>query len=172
MSCRPGGLVKFSRFTRDPGLSTAQTSTNKLVSLIRPYTDSDADQVLDVWYRASLIAHPFLDDAFLEAERTRIREHWLPVTETMVYELDGQVVGSISLMDTEVGGFFVDPHHQGQGIGRALMDRARETRPVLELDVFEKNLIGRRFYDAYGFEMVDRHIHEETGQPQLRLRLG
>lgn len=139
--------------------------------MIRPYVSSDTDQLIAVWYRASLIAHPFLSETFLEAERGQIIEQWLPATETTVYEVDGRVVGSISLMDTEVGGLFVDPDHQGKGIGRALVDHARETRPFLELDVFEANSIGRRFYDRYGFRFVSRHIHEETGQPQLRLRL-
>jgi putative acetyltransferase len=41
----------------------------------------------------------------------------------------------------------------------------------LELDVFEENSIGRRFYETYGFDLVDRHFHDETGQPLLRLRL-
>jgi putative acetyltransferase len=140
--------------------------------MIRPFTESDADELIDVWYRASLIAHPFLSEAFLASERTQIVERWLPVTDTSVYVLDGKVVGSISMMGNEVGGFFVDPEYQRRGIGRALMDHARDTRPHLELDVFEANAIGRRFYDKYGFELVERHIHAETGQPELRLRLG
>ena len=60
---------------------------------------------------------------------------------------------------------------RASGIGRALMDQARASRPFLELDVFEANSIGRRFYEAYGFRQVDRHIHEETEQNVLRLRL-
>jgi putative acetyltransferase len=72
---------------------------------------------------------------------------------------------------TRVGGVFVHPDHQGRGIGRALMDRARATRTFLELNVFEANAIGRRFYDAYGFEFVDRYINERSGQAELRLRL-
>ncbi len=51
------------------------------------------------------------------------------------------------------------------------MDGARNSRPFLELSVFEANSTGRRFYDAYGFESVNRHIDEETGQSELRLRL-
>jgi hypothetical protein len=37
--------------------------------------------------------------------------------------------------------------------------------------VFEDNLMGRRFYDAYGFLQVDRQIHAESGRYELRLRL-
>jgi len=128
--------------------------------------------LLDVWYRASLIAHSFLPEEFFETERRQIVEHWLPIAQTMVYETDGRVVGFLALIGNEVGAIFVDPDYQSRGIGRALMDAARVSRPCLELDVFEANVIGRSFYDVYGFEFVDRHVNEATGQPELRLRLG
>ena len=139
---------------------------------IRPYADEDLSELLDVWYRASLIAHSFLSEEFFKTERRQIAELWLPMAETMVYETDGRVIGFLALMGNEVGGIFVDPDYQGRGIGRALMDAATDSRPFLELDVFEVNSIGRRFYDAYGFEFVDRHVNEATGQPELRLRRG
>ena len=138
--------------------------------MIRPYEDDDLEALLDVWYRASLIAHPFLSADFLEAERLQIAEHWLPMAETMVYEADGRLVGFLALIGNEVGAIFVDPNFQRQGIGRALMDAARDSRPFLELDVFEANSIGRRFYANYGFEVVDHHLSEATGDPELRLR--
>lgn len=139
--------------------------------MMRSYTAADLDAVLDVWYRASLIAHSFLPVEFLERERHQMAEQWLPMAETTVYESDGRVVGFLSLVGNEVGGIFVDPDHQGTGIGRALMDGASGSRSFLELDVFEANPIGRRFYESYGFGLVDRHIDEDTGQPALRLRL-
>jgi putative acetyltransferase len=140
--------------------------------MIRPYTSGDIKGLLEVWDRASRIAHPFLVEEFLEAEKVEIAQRWLPIAETTVYEIDGRVVGFIALIGNEVGGFFVDPDLQGRGIGRALMDHARRSRPLLELDVFEANVIGRRFYDAYGFRLVDRHLNVESGQLELRLQLG
>lgn len=139
--------------------------------MIRPYADEDLEELLDVWYRASLIAHSFLGEEFLASERRDVAGHWLPMAETMVYEADGRVVGFLALIGNEVGAIFVDPDYQGRGMGRALMDRARESRPFLELNVFEANTVGRSFYDAYGFELVDRHIHQASGQPELRLRV-
>jgi putative acetyltransferase len=139
--------------------------------MIRASRREDTAQVIDVWYRVSLIAHPFLTDDFLEGERAEIIERWLPIAETTVYEIDGRLVGFISLIDTEVGAVFVDPDYQGRGIGRALMDHARASRPFLELDVFEANRIGRGFYQAYGFRFVDRHVNDKAGQVELRLRL-
>ena len=140
--------------------------------MIRLYTDEDLGELRDVWYRASLIAHSFLSSEFFETERRQIAAHWLPMAETTVYETEGRVVGFLSLIGNEVGAIFVDPDYQGRRIGRALMDGARDSRPFLELSVLEANSIGRRFYDAYGFEFVDRHVGEATGQSELRLRFG
>jgi putative acetyltransferase len=139
--------------------------------VIRPYADHDLDQLVDIWYRASLLAHPFLSDAFLETERPAIANKWLPMSETIVYEVDDAVVGFLSLVGNEVGGLFIAPEHQRNGIGRALMDAARDSRPFLELSVFEANTGARRFYEDYGFVFVRRQPNAETGLPELRLRL-
>jgi putative acetyltransferase len=141
-------------------------------TMIRRYTDEDRDGLLAVWYRASVIAHSFLSEEFFETERRQIVEQWLPIAETIVYETGGRVVGFLALIDNQVGAIFVDPDAQRRGIGRALMDAARDSRRFLELDVFEANSNARRFYDAYGFQFVDRHVNEDTGQPELRLRFG
>lgn len=137
---------------------------------LRAAVDGDVERLLDVWYQASLIAHPFLTEEFLRSERTEIAEHWLPLADTTVCELDGGVVGFLALIGNEVGAIFVDPDHQGVGVGRALMDNAAAARPHLELSVFEANHSGRRFYAAYGFEQVGAAVHAGTGQPELRLR--
>lgn len=139
--------------------------------MLRPYQPRDQPDVLDVWYRASSIAHPYLSADFMARERVELGDHWLEVADTTVYESAGRVVGFISLIGNEVGGIFVDPGHQGLGVGQALMGHAEGTRPFLELTVFAANTAARRFYDRYGFEPVAETTHEETGQPQLRLRL-
>ncbi len=144
---------------------------SNLSQMIRPYDTRDMGEVLDVWYRASLIAHPFLAAEFLEQERRLIAEEYLPQSETAVYELDGRVVGFVSMVGDEVGGIFVEPGLHRQGIGRALLDHVFESRTVMELGVFEKNEAARSFYLAYGFEVVGRRVEGDTGEPELRLRI-
>jgi len=140
--------------------------------VIREFADADTDAIVETWYAASKLATPFLDEEFLDGERDNIRDVWLKKAETWVYEDDGEVAGFISLIGNEVGGIFVRPAAQGKGIGRALMDHAAGIRDCLVLDVFEDNAIGRRFYDRYGFRLVRRHVHEETGHSLLRLTTG
>jgi putative acetyltransferase len=138
--------------------------------VIRPFTDDDLDGVLEVWYRASVEAHSFLGEGFFDAERRRIAEQWLPTAETLVFVIDGRVVGFVSMLGSEVGGIFVDPAHQGRGVGRSLMDSVTARRPYVVLDVFRANAIGRRFYDAYGFRDIGGGADETTGLPVRRLR--
>jgi putative acetyltransferase len=140
--------------------------------MIREYEEKDLSELLDAWYSASQVGHPFLDEDFFEQERRNIAAFYLPNAETWVYEFDGLVVGFIALMGNEVGAIFVDSRFHGQGIGRALMDKARSFRDVLELDVFKENLVGRKFYEKYGFRQVNEYLHAETGFMQLRLRLN
>lgn len=138
--------------------------------MIRTFAPSDAEQIMQVWYDASKLAHPFLSDDFLEAEREKIAQEWMPIAETSVCEHEHRVVGFLSLIGNEVGGIFVHPDKQGFGFGRALMDNASALRPILELEVFEANSIGRQFYDRYGFIEIGQNVHEPTQQPTLRLR--
>ena len=42
--------------------------------MIRSYRDTDLGELLETWYSASLLAHPFLDEAFFQQERKMIRE--------------------------------------------------------------------------------------------------
>ncbi len=104
-------------------------------------------------------------------ERTAIADRWLPASETLVFEVEGRVVGFLSLVGNEVGGLFVHPDHHRRGIGSALLDRARSMRSVLELSVFEDNPIGRAFYEGHGFAEVGRRMNEDAGHMEIRLRL-
>ena len=139
--------------------------------VIRPYEDRDLNDALEAWYLASLEAHSFLDEEFFNNERILLAEQWLPASDTSVLEVEGEVVGFMSLVGDEVGGIFVAPSHQNRGVGRALIDHAAASHSHLEVEVFEANAIGRRFYEAYGFTLIDRLVDETTGFPLLRLRI-
>lgn len=115
--------------------------------MIRKYQHKDIEELLEVWFWSSSLAHPFLSDDFMEQERENIRNKWIPRSETWVYEHEGEVIGFISLIGNEVGGLFLTPNRHGQGFGRALMDHAKGIHNELEVEVFKENGIGRQFYD-------------------------
>jgi putative acetyltransferase len=139
---------------------------------IRQYEDSDLNDVLSSWENASRLAHPFLTSEFLDLERHNIPKVYLPNADTWVAEHNGEVIGFIALIGNEVGAIFVQPEYHGTGVGRALMDKAQALRGDLEVEVFEANSIGRRFYANYGFEPLSKKVHAETGNVLLRLKFS
>ena len=138
--------------------------------MIRKYQDSDIEDVIDIWHQASLVAHPFLSESFLEREEGKIRDIYMRKAKTWVYEKQNKAVGFISLIGHEVGGLFVHPAMHRQGIGKELMDKACSLHASIELDVFKANFMGRSFYAKYGFKAIAEFVHDETGQPTIRLK--
>lgn len=138
--------------------------------MIRKHVEKDLEQIMKVWYESSSLAHPFLDQVFVEKVRVDMRKMYIPNSETWVYESHLGIVGFISMIDEEIGGLFVLPQNQSSGIGTNLVNYVCKFHEELEVEVFEKNEIGRAFYNKYGFKLIKEFIHEESGEKVLRLR--
>ena len=139
---------------------------------IRTYRETDLPGVMNAWETASAQAHPFLPPEFVSEVRAAIPKLYLPKAETWVAEHEKQVVGFVALIGDEIGAIFVDPQHQGKGFGVQLMDKARDLRAQLEVEVFSENTIGGAFYRKYGFTQVEEKRHEPTGLGMVRLSIA
>ncbi len=137
--------------------------------MIRDFQSNDTEALVGVWRAATSVAHPFLAGDFVEAEAENLRKIYLVHAQTRVIEVNDQVAGFTAIIGNEVGGLFLDPQQHGRGLGRALMDDVAKTHGTLEVEVFERNAVGRRFYNRYGFEQIGTSIHEATGETVLRL---
>ncbi|WOF72492.1 GNAT family N-acetyltransferase [Parvibaculaceae bacterium PLY_AMNH_Bact1] len=137
--------------------------------MIREYKTEDTDALVSVWKAATSVAHPFLKQAFMAQETENLRNLYLPNAETWVVEDNDAPVGFIALIGDEIGGLFLDPACHGKGLGKAMVDHAIGLKGPLWLEVFEKNAVGRRFYDRYGFVETDRSMHEASGEIAIKL---
>jgi putative acetyltransferase len=130
--------------------------------MIRPYQKGDTESIVEVWHAAAIIAHDFVPDSFWLTERDALRNTYLDVAETWVYEADDRVVGFLSLLGDEIGGLFILPAYQGYGIGTRLIQHARALRGDLFLRVFKRNVRAIHFYEACGFVAAEETLHEPT----------
>jgi len=139
--------------------------------MIRAYKDSDIDDVLNVWYSSTIIAHDFIPTSFWEGEKDAVRHKYMPVAETYVFDNDGEIRGFISVLEgKEIGALFVSPIHQGCGIGKALLDHVFSIRKSYTLHVFEQNHKARGFYTAMGFKESSKGIEPTSKFPELILK--
>ena len=75
--------------------------------------------------------------------------------EVTVAEVDHAVAGFLTLHQGEVHCLYVSGSKQGQGIGKALLDHAKNGASRLELWTFQANDGARRFYKREGFAEVE-----------------
>jgi len=134
--------------------------------MIRPFTPTDMDAVLDLWLEASNIAHAFAGTGFWEQHLDAMRHQYLPAAETWVYQDDqsNQILGFVSLHENTLPAIFVAPGAQGKGIGQQLIARAKALREQLTLNVYSKNTRSIRFYQQCGFVITADDTEPETGE--------
>ena len=131
--------------------------------MIRKYKASDRDALLEVWRKASALAHPFLSEDFMAREAEYMRNVFRADGERWVLEENGQPIGFIALIDNEIAGLFLHPSFHGKGLGRAMVDHAVSLKGPLRVEVLKENAIGRRFYESYGFVFAERYLHKDSG---------
>ena len=125
--------------------------------VLRSARPDDAPAVAEIFLAARAEAMPFLPEIHTDDEtRTWIRDVVLPGYDVIVAETDNRLVGFAALDADLLGHLYVHPELQGQGIGDALLARAKELRPDgFRLWVFQRNLGARRFYERRGFRVVE-----------------
>lgn len=139
--------------------------------MIRTYTDTDQNAVIDIWLHASFEAHDFIPRSFWEDEKEDMRNFYLPSSRTWVYEDDasGEVWGFLSLVDSYLAALFVLPGKQGAGIGSRLIETAKSMREILRLHVYAENEGAVSFYKKQGFRVTGEQIETETGRMEYRM---
>lgn len=135
--------------------------------MIRECRTVDIGQILEIWLSASIKAHNFIEPDFWESKVNDMRDVYIPASETFIFESEGKVNGFYSLYGDNLAAIFVAPELQGNGIGAALLDDAKNRRKNLRLTVYKENIPSINFYEKQGFIGIDEKVDEHTGHPEL-----
>lgn len=135
--------------------------------MIRTYRKTDLEDMVRIWYDASVIAHPFMPASFWASYKSAMKEEYLPLAENYVFEQEGKVAGFISLVGEIVCALFVAPEAQGKGVGKALLEHAKALKGRLSLKVYRDNRKAIFFYEKSGLRAAGEEIDEHTGCMQI-----
>lgn len=135
--------------------------------MIRNIQDVDLEKVLDIWLETSLVAHDFIESNYWVSKKNDMRNVYIPNSETYVYENEAGICGFFSLCENTLAAIFVKPDQQSKGIGRELLQKAKELRNFLILTVYKENSKSILFYKKAGFRLVKEQTDRNTGQPEL-----
>lgn len=137
--------------------------------MIRIYQPDDLNALMQLWLTSTIDAHPFVAEQYWHESAPLIRETYLPVARTWVYQQPGAsgeknaIIGFISILEEQlVGALFVAQAFHGHGVAKALMDHVQQHYPALSLEVYQQNQRAYRFYRKQGFTVIGRAYHAET----------
>ena len=136
--------------------------------MIRELRKTDIDTVADLWLDTNRKAHDFIPAQYWESNVEFVKE-MLPQAEVYVYENDKAIQGFIGLSGDYIEGIFVSEKRQSQGIGKLLLDYAKDRKPKLLLNVYKKNTRAISFYRREGFEIQHEDRDKTTGEKEYAM---
>lgn len=125
-------------------------------AVIRQATEADLPAVARLHRLVRQTCLPFLPDLHTVAEdleffRVRVFhdcEIWVAG--------DDVISGFCACRDGWIDHLYITPAQQGLGLGSALLAKVKERQIALRLWVFQRNSRAIRFYEARGFDRIDR----------------
>lgn len=105
--------------------------------MIRKLRKADVNRVAKIWLDTNIKAHYFISVQYWKNNFELVKELLLQTT-VYVYEDNQGIWGFIGLNDEYVEGIFVSDEMQSHGIGKALLNYAKDKRSKLLLNVYQK----------------------------------
>lgn len=133
--------------------------------MIRTFQKTDLPQTAELWLNANLEAHSFIPASYWTDHLEEVKEAFLH-SELYVWEENGQLLGFIGLSGSYIAGLFVHRHARSRGIGRKLLDAAKEQKNCLHLQVYEKNAAAIKFYQREHFQIQSRQTDPDTQETE------
>ena len=131
--------------------------------MIRKLQKVDINNVADIWLDTNIKAHYFIPAQYWKSNLELVKELLLQAT-VYVYEDNQKILGFIGINGEYIEGIFVSDEMQSQGIGKILLNYAKDKRNKLLLNVYQKNARAISFYKREGFEIQHSGLDEATGE--------
>ena len=138
--------------------------------MIRLMNKSETYDVMDLWLRTSNYSNSFVEADFWETHYDYIKQKYIDKKDTFVYIRDDKIVGfTVVGGDNEIGGLFVDPEYQNEGIGTELINFLKSTYPKLIADVYARNRKAFYFSVSLGFVVREAMRHGSNNEVMYRM---
>lgn len=142
--------------------------------IIYPYNEIYREEVLAIWERSVLATHHFLSPTDFEEIKELVANLNFNDFQVFCSVYENTVMGFIGVADKKVEMLFLDPKYFGHGIGKKLLTFAIDELNADKVDVNEQNTKALKFYQKFGFEIVERTDKDDQGRkyPLLRMKLN
>ena len=131
--------------------------------VIRRINENDIDEVIEIWERENINAHPFIPSKYWLDNVELVKKQML-TKDVFVYENTNKIEAFIGIDDNYIEGIFVSSALQCQGIGKSLLNYIKKDKDYLFLYVYQKNKKAINFYLKEGFIIKEESIDKATNE--------
>ncbi|QQK08778.1 GNAT family N-acetyltransferase [Miniphocaeibacter halophilus] len=131
--------------------------------VIRNFKEEDLNIIMEIWLSSNLEAHSFIDEKYWK-ENFQYVKKILPKANIKVAMLDNKIVGFIGIVNSYIAGIFISKKFRNLGIGKLLLQEAKENYKRLSLDVYRKNERAYKFYLDNGFIVKEEKIDKVNNE--------
>ena len=140
--------------------------------MIRQLQNKDIDKIMGIWLESTIYAHKFISKEYWNENYNIVKDVYIPMSKTFVYEDNDDIRGFISIINNDfIGALFVEKNYQSQGIGKSLIDYAKNLYDNLSLAVYKENEKALEFYKNMGFKIISENINEDTNCVEYIMKL-
>ena len=140
--------------------------------MIRQLQNKDIDKIMGIWLESTIYAHKFISKEYWNENYNIVKDVYIPMSKTFVYEDNDDIRGFISIINNDfIGALFVEKNYQSQGIGKSLIDYAKNLYDNLSLAVYKENEKALEFYKKMEFKIISENINEDTNCVEYIMKL-
>ena len=140
--------------------------------MIRQLQNKDIDKIMEIWLESTIDAHKFISKEYWNENYNIAKDVYIPMSKTFIYEDNDDIRGFISIINNDfIGALFVEKNYQSQGIGKSLIDYAKNLYDNLSLAVYKENEKALEFYKKMGFKIISENINEDTNCVEYIMKL-
>ena len=135
---------------------------------IRKANKADINRVMDIWLRANLEAHNFVDPNYWKNNFAVVKRE-IQSADVFVVEVKNKIVGFAGLKEDYLAGIFFIQKVRHQGLGTGLLNYLKQHYPELILDVYQKNRAAVNFYHKNGFKVVQEKEYQDQNLNEYQM---
>lgn len=136
--------------------------------MIRKFEKKDINAVMEIWKKENIRAHNFIAKEYWKDNYEYVKDI-LPKADIYVYILDEKIVGFVGVNNNYIEGIFIDINNQHSGIGTSLLDKIKEKKDNLILNVYKKNKNAIKFYEKNNFIIISENIDKNTNEVEYTM---
>ena len=134
-----------------------------MIKQINKLSNTELNTLIDLWLDINIETHTYIDKNYWKSNQDFVKRE-LVKADIFVYCSEKNIVAFLGLVDNYIAGIFISKQFRNNGIGKQLLNVAKEKNEKLILTVYKKNINAIDFYSSQKFKIVKEQVDINTSE--------